>query len=162
MLFVIMFVSAGAAWSLVDRLLGVVAVGLALAPVLFVAMWLNDRSGLERLITSSWVWLSGVQTPGEVVQECDPSQQTSGWYLLILLLLLLFALAVGAAALVGIVATPLGLAVAPVVGVVALVKRSEEALTSLAMILTVGPGAVIVAGVGFRIEHAVSGWACTL
>ena len=125
------------------------------------AMWLNDRLGTERMIVSSWQWLSGVRTPGEVIQECDP-QPESGWYLLVLLALFALVLGVAIVGLVGIVATPLGLLAAPIFAIHALFTRSADRLQTALSVLMLGPGAVIVAGIGFRLEHAISGWGCTL
>ena len=161
MIFIVLFTTAAGTSALASRLLPAAAFGAIFAPVVLVAMWLNDRIGTSNLIVESWQWLSGVRSPGEVIVECDP-QPSSGWYFLVLLITWVLVLGIAAAALAGLVCTPLGLIAAPFAGIHALATRSESALSTAVSLLLFGPAAVIVAGLGFRLEHAITGWGCTL
>lgn len=130
-------------------------------------MWINDRTGIENMLVSSWQSLSGVQVPADVYQECGgsspiPSDTLWGVVLIFLLWVLTAVLVfgnviIGLGAVVGI---PVGAIASGLGAIGSLALRTKEPLYVGLIILSVGLGCMVAAGLVMRIVNFTSGVMC--
>jgi len=159
MFFLILLVFAGAAYNAVYRS-NFVQTWIAVTIVAFfpamILLWVSDTLGISTFITSSWQFLSGVQTPGDIVPECPFGQQT-GWVIPLLLLSLINVVPGGAA----IVCLPIGIAWTVVGGVRYLAKKEIAWMRSGIKVVCIGLIGLITAGLIMRLIHGLySSYGC--
>jgi hypothetical protein len=130
-------------------------------------MWLNDRIGTNNFIVHSWQSLSGVNTPGEVYQQCGgsssiPSDTLWGVALVVCLwalsaFLVFFDIFLGFGAIVGI---PIGLVATALGALGTLALRTKDALLAGLTILVIGLGCMVAMGLAMRVVHFSTGIMC--
>lgn len=169
---------AGGTYTAVNRGLdspigiGILAM-LPLALILsvpFVALnWVNQQVGIDDLMFNSYMTLAGVDTPSDIVVECQAEQaqiEDFNWgefflsitVYLISLAILLVNLVLFLVATVGL---PCGLVMSFGGGVWALITRGPPVdnivLINGLMLLAAGTAATIVTGLSFRLIHYMTG-----
>ncbi|MDB5185010.1 MAG: hypothetical protein JWN38_818 [Candidatus Saccharibacteria bacterium] len=137
-----------------------VMIMLSIWPLLLLTLaisWINDRTGITSFMVDSWQSLSGVNTPGAIVQNC--SNTGVGTSLFVLLLALVSAV-FGMCAIFGI---PIGIVGTFGGGISGLFSKDDERYLPLMYglaILTVGLGGLLLAGLDMRWMHSLSGSGC--
>lgn len=166
MFWVAAFLVVGGVYTFVNSdlfmlMLFAVVPAILLGFILMGAMWVNDRTGVSSMMVGSWQYLSGVDTPGEIVAEC-PEDSNANFFLgmAIILIMLVVAIAnvvIGATAIIGI---PLGVLMTIVGGLHALATQSSDMIARGLGVLTVGLGAVVASGLVMRLINVVTTYNC--
>lgn len=170
---ILLFVVAGGSYMAVNSyvfpmLLLAFALGVVVFYILTAVQWVDNHSGVSTFMVKSFQTLSGVDTPGQVVQDNQCHFGTGalnfdlfGFLATMVLSLVVIGLAVVNAVpgIVAMVTLPVALAVLLVGCISTIISVGEEKkiLAGGLALLTFGCGAVIVAGLMMRMIHALSG-----
>lgn len=166
MFLLLMFLTTGGSYILVDALAPILLLALALGvvalPVYLGVSWLSWHTPIYKPLIASWEWLSGWHV-GQNIAANPPSDPHASMGIIVLGLaaaLVGIGIAIGNAvvALTAIIALPAGLLVTIAGGVAAIftLGRSAELFKLGLGIVTLGIGAAALAGVLMRMIDLVS------
>ncbi|MEK7602991.1 MAG: hypothetical protein AAB459_01975 [Patescibacteria group bacterium] len=156
MFWIISLLVAGSIYASVDRLfsifaLSTFALGIVLLAGILIFMWVNDRTGINRFMVESFQFLSGVDTPGGIISNCE-SPKLLG--LIIGMVLALFNFIPG---LIAFFALPIGSIGTLGASIYALISHDSEGLKYCSGILALGLFCLVLAGLIMRLMHYVDG-----
>lgn len=164
MFWIAAFMLAGMTYILVDQFAIYIAVAAIVALVLFGVVWLEMKTGLNMVMVRSWQFLSGVDTPDQIIvnnQDNCPMKSEGEFFLSMAMVILLMVIAfanvlVGLVAIIGI---PVGIVMTLGGAAMTVYKEAKhDLLPSGLQVLTYGLGAMILAGIVMRIMHIGSTW----
>lgn len=173
MYWILILVGTGSAYwavqSIAPAIFVGIAVGLITLPIILAAEWINGFTGISHLLIGSWQALSGVDTPGEIIAQCekgfhegnyDKTTTTTFGDILISFLVLIIAIVNAIISVCAIVGLPLGLGVSAVGAFRGLATGNRDWMRTGLGILTFAVGAAIVAGLVMRLMHVLSASTC--
>jgi hypothetical protein len=165
MFWIAMLVASGVIYLIVNRmgllLVAIAAVTVLLYFITLAAVWVNDSLGFQHFIVGSWQFLSGVDSPTEIMStSCvDYRSETIGidlWRLVLALVVLIIAVLNGIPILAGIIGVALG-SIVSVLGAIATLVYREKAFLVLGLaILFFGVAGVVVSGLAMRLMIGIS------
>lgn len=160
MFWILAFLAAGSSYLLVSRLAPVVALALVGGPVLLGVLWINDHTGVSAMLVGSWQFLSGVDTPGDIVASCPSGASASDslgvWALPLILVGLGLALLNLMLGLAVMFMLPFGVLKGIGAGARSLWTSNVDGLESGLRTLAIGLGLVIASGLIMRLMHFTS------
>lgn len=169
MIFLAMFLFAGSSAYVASRiappLLLVLVIGYPLAGFISGINWLDNKTGVNSFLLSSWVWISGVQYPDPIIGKGCQDYMGGGdnfnffmfiLGLVVLLLLLVLAIIMTLMALVCMVAVPASVVISSVASIVSIAKNDAEAFIFGMTVLAGTMATVIATGLVIRLLHVLA------
>jgi hypothetical protein len=134
--------------------------GLAVLPAVaaaIVVLWLGELADARSATVGSLQWLTGLQTPGQVVPTCTHWGPGAKWVLQVPVLLIVLGAAVAdlLPAVAGVVGVPVGAVATLGGGVVSGVRGDGDPMQFGLRVLTAALGCLVLAALVLRLLHAV-------
>ncbi|HVS58434.1 MAG TPA: hypothetical protein VHD60_01695 [Candidatus Saccharimonadales bacterium] len=142
---------------------GVIALLIPLFLISFFVLWLDDTTGISRMIEDSFKFFSGVNSPSDVVaggKICSGTGVAKGLFFLLLTVVLLLSNFIFG--LVGVVGIPFGIIGCLVGAVYSFFSGEVKSLVWGLAGFLIPLASIILAGLNMRAVHALSGalWGC--
>lgn len=168
MFWLLAFVTVGGVAAFVDSYGLIILVAITLAPIVSFLYELingfNAQLGINLFMVHSWQFLSGVESPDQIIPYCPPGgihNDNVVVGMILYLLLMIIAIGNGIIGLVAILGMPAGFIGTTVGGVMSLVSREMYPVQMGLATLATGIGATVVAGIVMRIMHFIAtNYAC--